>query len=235
MHTIKSIALFISLFPLLTSCALPGKIANQKLESSKNIAVVSLLGDTFHGIHIGGTVFHNEAYKASVPDWKIDALAEQIVTEHISKNSSRHAATLNHDAGLSDRFIKSFSYFNSGYNYDEVINLAKQQGADTLILIQATKYDNAPHHKPGYGFYDGTFFSSRHSCVYSLFTINVFSIATREKTGWEWGFPTCYGENYLPWKNSFDKYSEDEKTLMRKKTEENIKANVIKAISGIGF
>jgi hypothetical protein len=63
----------------------------------------------------------------------------------------------------------------------------------------------------------------------------VFSVASGKKTGWEWGFPICYGENYLQWKNSFEKYSEDEKTLLRKKTEENIKENVTKALSKIGF
>lgn len=219
----------------LSGCAMPGKMSNEKLEASKNIAVVSLLGETFHGIHIGGTIFNNEEYEVSLPEWSIDALAEQTTVELLSKNSSRQVSVLKHDSRLSERFVKSFSLFNNGYNYDEVINLAKQQGVDTVVLIQPTRYDNAPNHKPGYGFYERTLFSSKHSCVYSLFTAEVFSTTTGKKTGWEWGFPTCNSENYLRWENSFDKYNNDEKKLLRMKTEENIKENVTKAINSLGF
>ena len=92
-----------------------------------------------------------------------------------------------------------------------------------------------PHHKPGYGFFYRTLFSSKRSCVYSLFTVEVFSTISGKKTGWEWGFPCDSGENQLTWKDKFDKFTEDEKNLLRKKTEENIKENVTKALIGMGF
>ena len=172
MNKIITIFALLLLEVLLTGCAMPGKISSDKLETSKNVAVVSLLGDNFHGIHIGGTIFNNVEYEASVPEWKIDALTEQVIIEHVSKKSLRHASLLKHDAGLTERFIKSFSFLNNGFNYDEVINLAKQQGADTAILVEPTYYENMPFHKPGYGFFERSLFSSKHSCVYSLFTIH---------------------------------------------------------------
>jgi hypothetical protein len=133
---IKSILTIFLISMLLISCsAMRGKMPNEKLESAKKIVVVSLLGDTFHGIHIGGTVFNNEVYDAPVPEWKIDAFNEQTLIEHISKNNTRNVSVLKHDSGLGDRFEKSFSFLNDGFSYEEIINLAKQQGADTVILI----------------------------------------------------------------------------------------------------
>lgn len=220
---------------LLASCAMPGKIANEKLETSKNIAVVSLLGDTFHGVHIGGTVFNNEEYEASVPEWKIDALTEQIIIDHISKNNSRHASLLKRDTGLTGRFKKSFSFLNNGFSYDEIINLAKAQGADTVILVQPTNYENMPFHKPGYGFFERSLFSSKHGCIYSLFTVEVFSTISGKKAGWQWGFPCDSGETEIAWKDKFDKFTDDQKNLLRKKTEQNIRDNITKALISTGF
>jgi hypothetical protein len=39
----------------------------------------------------------------------------------------------------------------------------------------------------------------------------------------------------LQWKNGFDKYTDDEKTLLRKKTEDNLKENITKTLNNLGF
>jgi hypothetical protein len=235
MPIIKSIIVALFMTLIMTGCSsFPGKMSDEKLNSTKNIAVMSMLGDTFHGIHIGTTVFTNIEYDVPVPEWKIDELTEQLIINHISKNPSNHAQALKHDAGLASRFEQSLNFF-SGYNYEEIINLAKQQNVDTVILIKPSTYENMPFHKPGYGFFERTTFVIKKSCVYSLFTAQVISTATGKVIGWEWGLPCATGESELAWKDSFDQYTQEEKNLLRKKTEDSVKNNVINALNEIGF
>jgi hypothetical protein len=43
-------------------------------EGIHRVAIVSFLGDTFHGILIGTTVFQNKAFDAPVPEWVMNTL-----------------------------------------------------------------------------------------------------------------------------------------------------------------
>ncbi len=122
-----------------------------------------------------------------------------------------------------------------GYDYQEVVNLAKKQGADILILVQPVHYDNAPFHKPGYGFFERTFLGSSWRCVYSLFIVYAFSTDSGKKIGWEWGLPCLSGDKELEWKDSFDKYSEKEIQQLRRRTEESVKFNVMNALTVLGY
>lgn len=220
---------------LLTACSgMRGGLAKTDLESSKAVAVVSLLGQNFHGIHVGTTVFGNTAFDASVPEWNIDGIAEQTIISQLGKTASRSAIALQHDPDLETRLEKTRS-FMQGYDYQDLVNLAKKQGADTLILVQQVRYDNAPFHKPGYGFFERTFLGNSQRCVYSLFIMSAFSVENGKKVGWEWGFPCESGETELEWKDSFDKYSEKEIQQLRRKTEESVKQSIMKALAVLGY
>lgn len=234
MNYTKSITVLLIML-ILTACSgMRGGLAKADLEASKKVAVVSLLGRSFHGVHVGMTVFGNTAYDASVPEWNIDGMAEQTIVSHLVQTGSRSAVVLQHDADLGARLERSLSFMH-GYNYQEIVDLAKTQGAETLILVQPVRYDNAPFHKPGYGFFERTFFGSSRRCVYSLFIVYAFSTNSGKKVGWEWGFPCASGETELEWKDSFDKYSEKEIQLLRRKTEEGVKQNVMKALAVLGY
>lgn len=208
--------------------------AKATLASSNTVAVASLLGQTFHGVHVGTMVFGNTSYEAPVPEWNIDAMTEQKVIAHLGQTASRKAIVLQRDSELRSRLDKAHSFF-TGTDYQEIANLAKQQGADTVILIQPVRYDNAPFHKPGYGFFERTFFGASQRCVYSLFIVSVVSTATGKRAGWEWGFPCEFGEKELEWKDSLDKYSEKELQLLRRKTEQDVEQNVMKALKELGY
>lgn len=232
-HRKTIVALLLTL--LLAACSgMRGGLSKTDLESSKKVAVVSLLGQNFHGIHVGTTVFGNTAYDTHVPEWNIDGMAEQTIISHIGRAASLSAIALQHDPDLGSR-LESTRSFMQGYDYQEVINLAKKQGADTVILVQPIRYDNAPFHKPGYGFFERTFLGSSRRCVYSLFIMSAFSTESGRKVGWEWGFPCESGEAEMEWKDGFDKYSEKELQLLRRKTEESVKQNVMKALAVLGY
>lgn len=234
MRYTKIIATLLAIIFLTACSVMRGGISKTDLESSKKIAVVSLLGQKFHGIHVGTTVFGNTAFDASVQEWNIDGKAEQQIISHLRKTASRSAVALQHDPDLGSR-LENMQSFVQGYNYQELINLAKHQGADTLILVQPVRYDNAPFHKPGYGFFERTFLGKSRRCLYSLFIMSAFSIDSGKKIGWEWGFPCESGETELEWKDSLDKYSEKEMQLLRRKTEESVKQNVMQALTVLGY
>lgn len=222
--------------PMICSCAvMRGPLSESEARAGKNIGVVSLLGDTFHGVHVGTTAFTNTSYEASVAEWKIDASTEQLIVARLTGLGSVRARSFAHDPGLRKRFIDSWSFFNNGFDYSEMLKLAQQQGFDTLVLVQPTAYDNAKFHKPGYGFFERTFLGSSQRCIYSLFTIEVLSVASGGRVGWEWGFPCSSGETELTWKGSLNEYTPEERALLRGRAEASIKSNVAKAMTELGF
>lgn len=234
MNFYKTISIILATL-LLTACSgMRGGLTKNDLESSSNIAVVALLGQDFHGIHIGTTVFSNEAYKEAVPEWNIDEFAEELITTQLNEGGSRTIAALQHDSKMGERLKATWSFMN-GYDYSELLDSANKQGADTLILVQPIRYDNKPFHEPGYGFYERSIFGNSQSCVYSLFVISVFSIDSRKELGWEWGFPCEAGEFEIKWKDSFDKFTEKEIQQLRFKVENSVRQNVLSALKVLGY
>ncbi|WP_067867098.1 hypothetical protein [Neptuniibacter marinus] len=220
---------------LLTACSgMRGGLTKNELDSSNNIAVVSLLGTNFNGIHIGTTIFSNVVYEETVPEWNIDGFTEELIISRLNQSDLRTAVVLQHDPNLKERLKKTWSFLN-GYDYKELIESAKNQGADTLILVKPTRYDNKPFHEPGYGFYERSFLGNAQSCVYSLFTMTVFSTNSGQELGWEWGFPCETGEVEIKWKDSFDQYTKEETQLLRLKVENSVKQNVLSALRALGY
>jgi hypothetical protein len=200
------------------------------LTSEKKVAVVSLLGDQFHGIRVGTTVFGNLEYEADVSEWNIDQFAEQLLASHFRDAHSLAVVPLNLDATERKRFARSESAF-MGYDYDRIFELARAQGFDVLALVKPVKYQNAPFFKPGYGFYEKTFMGSERRCVYTLFIVDFRSVASQAEMGWEWGKPCQGGERELQWREKFGDFTESEKVLLRQRVEESLRGAMLPAAS----
>ena len=221
---------------LFTACSgLPGRMSDAELKASNNVAVVSLLGDRFYFVRVGTTVFNNVNYEFHVPDWNIDSMVESVVVERLSEDGARKVSTLEHTPGISSRFRDSWSLFNNGFSYDEIFSLAKEQGYNALIAVEPTPYDNQPFHVAGYGFYERNFLGNSSRCIYTLFTINVYSIDDRSTLGWDWGFPCTGGETEIPWKAQISEYSVEELKSLRERTEENISTSVLSTLDSLGY
>jgi hypothetical protein len=219
---------------VLSGCAvMPENIAAPDLQTSKRVAVVSLLGTNFHMVRIGTTVFGNAAYDVPVAEWNIDGMVEQALMAHIGKNGSRTPMVLQHDPGLGARLEKSRSAYR--YNYEEALNLAKQQNADTLLVVQTRWAEDLQHYKPGYGFFERTFFGKSSRCAYSLFSVHALSVQTGKHLSnghREW---PCSATTEIEWKETFEQYTAQEKLLLRKLTEEKINQGVTKALTTMGY
>ncbi len=231
----RKIVLLVALL-FLTSCSgLKGPLTKSEIQSTRKVAVISLLGENFHGIRVATTVFGNIYYVTSVPDWNIDGITEDFIVSRVSSPGIRSALALAHDSALQKRFVKSWGFANNGFDYDELFALAKEQGADTLIVVQPTPYSNARFHRPGYGFYENTFMGGSRRCVYSLFTVDVFSVSSGDRLGWEWGLPCESGETEIAWKRGFLEYTEEEKERLREKTVASVISGVSNALKILGF
>ena len=229
--------LIIATAMILAACSTMRRpVPQQELSSQKQIAVVSTLGNQFHGIHVGVTVFGNSNYEAVVSDWNIDEKTEQFLVKAINRPDSRSAFPLAHDAELGTR-LEASKTFTSGFDYKEITEIAKSQGADTVLIVQGIRYENAPFYQPGYGFYSASGgLNKKTSCVYSLFTLSAYSTITGAQLGWEWGFPACNGDaGDVPYRSAFEDFTADEKELLEKKVELSIQANLKRALEILGY
>lgn len=233
MKFFKRITLLFCMFAL-SGCALPPEnIAAPDLEASKKVAIVSLLGTSFHAIRVSTTVFGNVSYDVPVADWNIDRMVEQVLVATVSKNGARTPIILPHDPDLGTRLEKSRSAYR--YDYDEVLKLARQQKADTLLLVQTQWVEDPPHYKPGYGFFERTFLGKSNRCVYASFSVRALSVQTGKPLARGFRELVCSGTTEIEWKESFDQYTVQEKQQLRRLTEDKIKQGVTKALSTMGF
>ena len=216
-------------FVLMTACTMtPVDRGLCKFASAKQVAVLALLGDQFHGVRVGMTVFGNLNYEAAVPEWQIESFSEHLVVSWLRDKYALKASPLIFDTAQRRRFLESRGFF-AGYNYDEILARAKAQGSDAIVLVIPSSYD---FHKPGYGFFQR---GKERRCVYSSFFVDVYATASGDKLGAAGRRPCESGERDIPWREKFDEYSELEKTTLRAKVEANLKVAIPTALDDAYF
>jgi hypothetical protein len=191
----------------------------------KNVGVVSLLGDQFHGVYVGFTVFGNTNFEADVADWAIDRYAEELLAAHLREKHSVNATPLAVDAAARRRYFESPPSLLKGPDLDAIYAAAKEQGFDTIAFVLGGSNGNNRFHKPGYGFYARSALGGTPRCVYTAFIVTINSVETRNQS--DQAAPICaFGERELEWKDKFEDYSAQEQALMRRKVEASLKAEL---------
>ncbi len=222
--------LTVLLVGLLAGCAELGihsSVSAKAKAEIRTIAVASTLGTQFHGIYIGTTVFSNKHYDADVGGWGADEKAIQTAVSLLSRGGIRVAKPL---AG-------PFTPNDHGL----MIAAAKNVGAETLLVIQPTGYDNQPEFVGGYGYEKRAFLGLTRECIYSLFVIEVYAVATDKRMTWEWGFPVsngipCYGvEKKIPWKEEFASFTVEEQAGLRTAVMQSIEVNIATGVRRLGL
>ena len=91
----------------LTGCVTTSSLIDpSKKTDIQNIAVASLLGDEFHLIRIGVTVFNNDYGKSDVTDWVVDNFAEQEMLKGLSDRYRAPAKVLPHEPNLRQDYLE---------------------------------------------------------------------------------------------------------------------------------
>jgi hypothetical protein len=162
----------------------------------KSVGITSTLGNSFHGVLIGTTIFNNKDYIVDVSDWKIDDKAVEIAVSLLGRGGRRTAKP------MATKFMP--------HDFKAMIEAGRQMGVDAVVVISPSRYDNQPHFAAGYGIHRRSIMGMSTDCIYSLFIVEVFDVASEKKLGWQWGFPPwqgipCFGKDKnLAWKDDFE-------------------------------
>ena len=215
---------------------------NEDKQHINNVGVISLLGDRFHGVSIGATIFGNKGYSADVPDWEIDKYIESSVADALARSTSYNVSIIDKAGTSANRFYTDQQGIM--INDDKLYSLPDVTKLDTIILIDRTQYDNQPFLRSPYGFYQRTSSNvAYYQCIYSLFTISVLDTTLRQDTAISWSFPlrgrgACHEpEEGLPvaWKNQFEEYTDAEQELIKSEVLKSIDRSIDHAIEYLGI
>jgi hypothetical protein len=202
---------------LLSGCAalnIKRPVAEEDLKATKRVAVVSLMGNTFHGVSIGTTAFNNESFAGSVPEWNMDGYASKAALEMLTSNP-RFASSLLDRSNLSIEQARA----DGG---KLLWQAAERQGFDRVVVVRPGVSDNNPFFRPSYGFFERSLFGNGRRCVYAAYTVDVYDVPSQKPIAWEWGggVPCSLGkDNDLTYKKSFADYSQAERAEMRQRLE----------------
>ncbi len=202
---------------LLCGCAaldLKRPVPAEELARTRHIGVVSTFDDVFRARSLGLTVFNNDSFEAPVPDWQVAQFATARTVELIKRGGRFDATPL--DLGGA-----SAAGMTGPEGLKQLLDAARRQGDDTLLVILPGVSENYAMFPRGYGLFQR--FSSR--CVYAGYVVNAFNVASGKSIGWEWGgeMPCATGSGGdIPFKKQFADYTPEERQLIRTRLEARI-------------
>jgi hypothetical protein len=206
-----------------SACA--GKIPLEQMKSVRHVAVASTLGDEFHGIYIGTTILTNKYYSENVAAWKIDAVAAEAAAQVI-RNAQYQVSVIEPDPSTDEAAAAQ--------------DAAKAVGADHVLLIRRSGYDNQPTFRGGYGYHRRSLLGIERGCIYSLFVAELYQVSSGRELAWQWSFPLtkdirCHAESKeMPWK-AWHEYSAEETRKIQATITETVDDDVRAAVSRLGF
>jgi hypothetical protein len=214
--------MFRTIFTILLTLAISGCVSlhvpDEDLDKTKRIGVISILGETFHGISIGTTVFNNTFFSATVPEWGINKYAASTVVALLRENARFESGEMDH-AGLDWEIADE-----SRQRWEA----AEKQGFDKLIIIRPRIFlGNYSFFKPSFGLFERSMFGLGFRCVYMGYRIGVYDVATGKQiaAGGDGEDESCnkFGrDNQFTFKKSFKDYTPEEKQAMRQRLEAKI-------------
>lgn len=192
-------------------------VSSDTLAKVHRVGVVSLMGDDFHGVTLGLTIFGNSSFLGEVPDWQVDHEANNRALADLSRNASFTAAAL--DVGNTS--IKALTADDGRAIYD----LAATQGFDTLVVIEPGVSSNYPYLPPGIGVFSSSVpLMTPRPMPYVGFTVVVINVAERKEKAWEWGgaAPFSFEGGSVPMHESFGQFTSEEKSQLRERILTNL-------------
>lgn len=173
------------------------------------VGVASALGDTFHGVSLGTTIYTNESFHALVGDWQMDAYAASRTASLLEENKRVKAEVLAASGETADAQRKA------------ALAEAEQKGLDAVLLLHPGVSDVYKGMVPGYGFFERSTLGVLASrCVYAAYQVEVVDVKSHKTLAWQWGgvSPCDAGaDNDLPYKKAFGDYTAEEKQALHQR------------------
>lgn len=227
-------ALIFALLLLFTGCAglgMKGGVGDDDLKTIRKVAVFSRLPSTMNHITIGFTALANKYQTIDVSKWRMTQFGENQVVAQLSRNSQYKVGT-----------IKNKPKPDASWDKDAVASLqaeAKNEGYDTLVILEPSGYANAPLFKPGYGVARVSRVGSPRISAYMIAIISVYNTSKPEALGWDWAMfdsssadPSGGAAQVPPWKDDPAGFSADELGQIELLLKHRIELQVAEALKG---
>ncbi len=205
------------------------KVSPQDLDGIQRMAVQVRLGDTFHASFVGTTVFNNKFFDAPVPQWGIDSFIAQYIVEDMKLRGRFPAQALDvGDLNMQDLYKKSGAILGSREVVATLLEKAKQQGADALMVVEMVRpSQNFQFHQPGFGLFRKSTFGLTMGCIYSVFNTVVFRVDTAKRIAWGGDEPCLSSrEKGFEQKDSWDQYTAEEKAAFEAAVKQQLSGKI---------
>lgn len=211
-------------------------LTDTQVKTIHHVAVVSMLGETFHGIEIANSGLRGAHYDANVIDWRLDDDIREYVLNQLAASGLAARQLDISPKGIEDFYSKPLvsndHIFIQGYaspepHYSELCKLALAQGDDMLVVVGRTSNPRDTLPMLGYGVIDDHFMGHAHRNVYAKFVIRVFDARSGSESAA--AITTTVdprSENAVPWKDSYEALTADERSALKTAIEAHIRSEV---------
>jgi hypothetical protein len=198
------------------------------LADLRHVGVVSLFGDTFHGIGVGLKRLDNFRYTTRVPDWNIDQDCEDFLQTLLKGNG--YAATL-----LDIRPRRADDLYsgtaNDEPNFDELRRVATTQDVDTIIVVWRSQSSTVFDIDSGFGLFEEGVFGLKRVFPYAQFKITFIDVKTGRRIISTLGNATERKPNKtIPWKVKFEDFSDRERLQIKAAIEDHIHGQLLRTL-----
>jgi hypothetical protein len=151
--------------------------SEKDLSPLHRVGVVSLLGDSFHSVVVGTTIFQNTSNDFPVSQWNIDAFTREEAVRLLEEKGRFKGEPLQLD-GLDERTLykKPDDYAISTAGAEKLLAMARQQGLDGVLIIERYLWRDFSFYTPGFGVMKRTMFGKSGGCVYASMLLNIYSV-----------------------------------------------------------
>ncbi len=211
-------------------------LSDTQVNSVRHVAVISMLGNTFHGIHIGVLPGIRTGYDANVGDWHVDEDITDYLRNRLTANgftvarldlSPKKTEDFYSKPLVSNHYIRIEGYASPEPHYAELCRLAVGQGDDMLLVLGRSDDPNVFGVTPGYGLVDGHVFGRALRSVYAEFVIRAFDTQSCSQRAVAIPNPSDpKPANTLPWKDSYEAFSVDEKVQLKAAIKARIRSEI---------
>lgn len=204
--------------------------SEKDLSGLQHTAVVSAMGDTYHMVQAGFTIFQNKVYDYDVGHWRLDDYARDEVLRLMASGGRLKVASLDTTNLPPSALRDSPSDMQvSKDGRQRMIAEARRQGFDSVLLIEPSDWSTTFHAmQAGYGFYRHNVMNVGQAAAYASIAIELYRLDSGKIVEQRSHQPTIAGHSPIEPKPGFNDYlPEDQATMMRE-----VKAKISESLHG---
>jgi hypothetical protein len=125
------------------------------------------------------------------------------------------------DLNMPALYKKSGAILGSPEVVATLLDTAKQQGADALMVVEVVRpSENFRFHAPGFGLFRRSAFGLTTRCIYSVFNTVVFRVDTGKRIAWGGDEP------YVSSRESWDQYTAEETAALEAAVKQQLSGKI---------